>query len=82
MRAVLHTRVEKHIQEVNKSVSGENGNSPGPFLPHAPGHILTSGLSVLLIFSVQLTVLRVLLMLRRRGRGGVNGWWVWRKGGW
>ena len=32
MRVVLHTRVEKHIQEVNKSVSGENGNKSWPFL--------------------------------------------------
>ena len=48
------------------------GTSPCPFWPHAPGHILTSGLSVLFIFSVQLTVLRELLVLR----GGGSEWRV------
>ena len=41
---------------------------PGPVVRTQPGHIFISGLSVLLIFSVQLTVLRVLLLLWRRGR--------------
>ena len=41
---------------------------PGPVVRTQPGHILISVLSALHIFSVQLTVLRALLVLWRRGR--------------
>ena len=73
---VFHTGVERHIQEVNKSVTGENGNMSLPFLATCT----RSYLNFRALCSVHLQrpthCLRELLVLRGGGEGGSE----WRVG--
>ena len=74
-------RSGKHIQEVDKSVTGENGNKSWPFLTTRTRSYLNFRALCSSHLQCPTHCAPCTPYAEEEGKEGVNGWWVWRKGG-